>query len=62
MYPFSTTHKLDYENLRDVYMDVTFHREVLLLNERTNVPDEGIKVVKPFEFSQKKIKWTDLSK
>ncbi|RHZ71766.1 hypothetical protein Glove_253g72 [Diversispora epigaea] len=25
MYPFSTTHKLDYENLRDVYMDATFH-------------------------------------
>ncbi|CAG8727363.1 4228_t:CDS:2, partial [Dentiscutata heterogama] len=25
IYPFSTTHLLDYENLRDVYMDATFH-------------------------------------
>lgn len=25
IYPFSTTHKLDYDNLRDVYMDATFH-------------------------------------
>ncbi|CAI2163502.1 13425_t:CDS:10 [Funneliformis geosporum] len=25
IYPFSTTHKLDFENLRDVYMDATFH-------------------------------------
>ncbi|CAG8615115.1 492_t:CDS:10, partial [Cetraspora pellucida] len=25
IYPFSTTHQLDYENLRDVYMDATFH-------------------------------------
>ncbi|CAG8498251.1 11286_t:CDS:10, partial [Funneliformis mosseae] len=25
IYPFATTHKLDFENLRDVYMDATFH-------------------------------------
>ncbi|CAH1762847.1 8890_t:CDS:10, partial [Entrophospora sp. SA101] len=32
LYPFSTTNKLDYENLRDVYMDSTFHPILRELN------------------------------
>ncbi|CAG8437370.1 10107_t:CDS:10 [Acaulospora colombiana] len=34
IYPFSTTHRLDYENLRDVYMDSTFHPNLRELDFR----------------------------